>query len=66
MQYHKYTVTVLRDIDLTAAHRYGIFGIPITFFIDANGIIKYVKRGPFLSQAEIQVDLNKISPTATS
>jgi peroxiredoxin len=45
--------TVLMDTDKSVALDYNVRGIPSTFFIDKNGIIKDVKVGTFKNKAEI-------------
>ena len=45
--------TVLLDADQSAAQDYNIRGIPTTYFIDKNGIIKDIKIGTFQNKAEI-------------
>jgi peroxiredoxin len=47
------TFPVLLDTDTSIAENYNIRGIPTTFFIDRNGIIKDKEIGPFSSKAEI-------------
>lgn len=44
---------VLLDTDANVAQDYNIRGIPTTFFIDKNGIIKDIKMGSFSNKAEI-------------
>jgi peroxiredoxin len=44
---------VLLDADQSLAEGYNIRGIPTTFFIDKNGIIKDMKIGAFANKAEI-------------
>jgi len=61
MQANNYNFPVLLDGDAAVTQLYGISGIPVTFFIGRDGVIKYIKRGQFLSLAELQVDLNKIA-----
>ena len=61
MQANSYDVPVLLDTNDAVAVEYGVSGIPITFFIGRDGIIKYIKRGEFISDGELQNDLNKIS-----
>lgn len=39
-------VPVLLDPDLRAAIDYGVAGVPETFFIDRNGIVRYKQAGP--------------------
>jgi peroxiredoxin len=45
--------TVLLDADQSVARDYNIRGIPTTYFIDKNGIIRDMKIGPFAKKAEI-------------
>jgi len=45
--------TVLLDPDLDIARMYRARSIPMTFFIDRNGIIKDVKFGSFANKEEI-------------
>jgi cytochrome c biogenesis protein CcmG, thiol:disulfide interchange protein DsbE len=61
MQSNKYTVPVLLDTTMGTLLKYGVSGVPMTFFIGRDGVIKYIKRGMFISQNELQNDLNKIA-----
>jgi cytochrome c biogenesis protein CcmG, thiol:disulfide interchange protein DsbE len=36
---------ILLDADQSVAHRYNIGGLPTTFFIDNNGVIRYMRLG---------------------
>ena len=60
MQTNNLSFPVLLDIDGSVALDYSVFGIPTTFFIDGNGIIKDKKLGPFNSTAEIESSISKI------
>jgi peroxiredoxin len=53
---NKYGITfpVLLDTDARVAGLYNVSGIPITFFIDKDGIIRNVRLGPFADKAEIE------------
>lgn len=55
-----YTLTALQDSGSKITQSYGVSGIPTTFLIDRDGIIRYVKRGAFLSQAELKVAMDRI------
>jgi len=44
---------VLLDVELKVAGMYNASYIPVTYFIDKNGIIRDRKIGPFSSKAEI-------------
>ena len=55
-----YGLDSLVDADLDMTRAYGVVNIPATFLIDADGIIRHVKRGPFISQGELQLNLDRI------
>jgi peroxiredoxin len=61
MQNNEYDFPVLLDTDYAVKELYGVSGIPVTFFIDRNGVIQYIKRGFFISLNELQNSLNKIA-----
>ncbi|MEJ5246929.1 MAG: TlpA disulfide reductase family protein [Caldilinea sp.] len=50
------------DLQSAAARRYGIKGVPETFFIDPDGVIQEVVVGPIVSQAQMEALLDKIRP----
>jgi len=50
------------DLRSQVARRYGIKGVPETFFIDPDGKITDVVVGPITSQAQLDNYLNKIRP----
>lgn len=50
------------DLRSQVARRYGIQGVPETFFIDPEGKITDVVVGPITSQAQLDNYLNKIRP----
>jgi peroxiredoxin len=56
-----FTLATLLDSGSKVTQTYGISGIPTTFFIDREGIIRHIKRGAFLSMAELQISLNRIN-----
>jgi len=60
MQDNGYTFTVLIDIQATVARQYGVRGIPVTVFIDKNGIIREVAAGGFLSVEQVESRLESI------
>lgn len=51
---------VLLDSSERTARAYNVFNIPTTFFIDRDGIIKYIKIGTFRSTAEIESTLQAL------
>ena len=60
----EYDITYPNGPDLRSqvARRYGIQGVPETFFIDPEGKIVDVVVGPIISQAQMDDYLNKIRP----
>lgn len=50
------------DLQSAAARRYGIKGVPETFFIDPQGNIQELVIGPIVSQAKMDELLDKIRP----
>ena len=54
MQDKGYTMTVLLDEAGTVGKLYAVRGIPTTFFIDENGIIRDIKVGPFSGVADLE------------
>ncbi len=50
------------DLQSAAARRYGIKGVPETFFIDASGNIQEIVIGPIVSEARMDELLDKIRP----
>ncbi len=56
-----YTIPILMDPGAQTAYAYGVSGIPSTFFIDGESIIRAVKYGPFNSTNDLRKQLGKIS-----
>ena len=50
------------DLQSAAARRYGIKGVPETFFINPQGSITDIVIGPIVSQAKMEEYLAKIRP----
>ena len=57
---YNYSLPVLLDGRRTVARKYGIRYIPTNFFIDEDGILEFVKVGPFMSKAEIENMLSQM------
>ncbi len=53
MEEYALSFPVLLDTDQAVGRKYNIRGIPATFFIDKNGIIKDIGVGAFASKEEI-------------
>ena len=62
LQDNDLSLPIIIDIDGTVARTYGLSGIPTTFFIDRDGIIKSKIIGAFPNKAAIDSRLSKIMP----
>ena len=64
---YKLTFPSLIDVNQSVTvGKYGILGLPTTYFIDAKGIIRYVKIGPILTEAELATRLETIGVKSSS
>ena len=52
------------DLRSDAARRYGIKGVPETFFIDPEGNITEIVIGPIVSESQMEQYLQEIRPNA--
>ncbi len=59
------TFPVLLDLKQSVSQAYGIIGVPTTFFIDAKGILRAYKLGPFQSAKQIENVLKEVFPSLT-
>ncbi len=59
-----YTFTVLLDMDYDVAGKYNVESIPVTYFIDKDGVIKDRIVGAFPNKQAIERYLVKIAPGA--
>lgn len=62
MRGHSLSFPVVLDMAGNVARQYNIRGLPTTYFIDSSGVIQDIKIAAFLSVAEIEDRLSKISP----
>jgi peroxiredoxin len=60
MEHFGLSFPVALDKSTSVAKNYNIRGIPTTFFIDKNGIIKDMKVGAFLSRGELDGRLENL------
>jgi peroxiredoxin len=60
MEQYGLSFHVLLDKDTRVARNYNVRGIPTTFFIDKNGIIKDMKIGAFLKKWELDGRLDNL------
>ncbi len=59
------TYPILLDPQGKIAQTYGIPGVPVTFLIDSEGIMKAYKIGAFQSREEIESALESVCPSLT-
>jgi len=50
------------DLGTAISQMFRIQGVPETFIVDTNGILSYVKIGPFLSMEEIRAMIDPLLP----
>jgi cytochrome c biogenesis protein CcmG/thiol:disulfide interchange protein DsbE len=62
MESSQLSFPVLLDKDGKVAEQYNVRGIPMSVFIDREGIIRAMKIGAFPSKAAIEENLRKIMP----
>ncbi len=59
---HGLTFPVLLDTQQQVAQTYGIIGVPFTFLIDGDGVIKAYKVGPFQDSEAIESAVKRVFP----
>lgn len=47
------------DLDGRTTYRYGFLGLPATYFVDPDGVIRYIERGAFVSADEVREAIAK-------
>ena len=62
---HEITYPVLLDRQGKVAQTYGLPGVPVTFLIDSEGIMKAYQIGPFQSQEDIENAFKSVFPSLT-
>ena len=50
------------DVGTRISQMFRIKGVPETYIVDARGVLKYVKIGPFASAEEIQTVIDPLLP----
>ena len=54
------TFTAVIDKDEDVANEYRLFGLPSTYIVDEDGIIRALKVGPFVDQDDLNKSLEKV------
>ena len=62
MQDYNLSFPVLLDMKGNVAGKYNIRGIPTTYFVDGDGIIRDMQIGAFRSVDEIEDILSRVFP----
>lgn len=58
---NRLTLPVVMDFNGEIADRYGVYGLPTTYFIDRNGTIRDIAIGGFIAKTDITTRLKKIT-----
>jgi peroxiredoxin len=59
-----YTFPVLMDRDNKVANQFGVFGIPVTVFVDEKGVVQEYIRGQLLTEQKIQEVVDRLQSTS--
>ncbi len=59
-----YTFPVLMDRDNKVANQFGVFGIPVTVFVDERGVVQEYIRGQLLTEQKIQEVVDRLQSTS--
>jgi len=57
---YKHTFPVLLDHENKVANLYGVFGLPVSVFIDQNGVVREYIKGGLLTEARIHDIVGRI------
>lgn len=57
---YKHTFPVLMDRDNRVANLYGVYGLPVSVFIDETGTVRSYIKGGLLTEKTIQDELARI------
>ncbi|MFW6102666.1 MAG: peroxiredoxin family protein [Chloroflexota bacterium] len=60
------SMTVPIDSNGEVAASYSVGFTPTTFLVDADGVVRYVKIGPFDNQAQVAASIELVLPEATT
>lgn len=62
---HQHTFPVLLDQNNAVANLYGVYGLPVSVFIDHNGTVQEYIKGGLLTEEKIERVFHKLTQTAT-
>lgn len=64
IQQYKHTFPVLLDRENRVANQYGVFGLPVSVFIDQHGVVQEYIKGGLLTEGKIQEIVGRIQHVA--
>ncbi len=64
IQQYKHTFPVLLDRENRVANQYGVFGLPVSVFIDQQGVVQEYIKGGLLTEHKIQEIVSRIQQAA--
>jgi peroxiredoxin len=60
IQAYRHTFTVLLDRDNRVANQYGVYGLPVSVFVDEKGVVQEYIKGGLLTEEKIQEVVSRI------
>ncbi|MBA5872457.1 MAG: redoxin domain-containing protein [Nitrospira sp. CR2.1] len=64
IQQYQHTFPVLLDRENQVANQYGVFGLPVSVFIDQQGVVQEYIKGGLLTEHKIQEIVRRIQQAA--
>jgi peroxiredoxin len=61
---HGYTYPVLMDRDNKVANQFGVFGLPVSVFVDEKGVVQGYIKGGVLTEQKIQEFVDRLHSTS--
>lgn len=61
---HGYTYPVLMDRDNKVANQFGVFGLPVSVFVDEKGVVQGYIKGGLLTEQKIQEVVDRLQSTS--
>ena len=62
---HGHTFPVLMDRDNKVANQFGVFGLPVSVFVDEKGVVQEYIKGGLLTEQKIQEVVDRLQSQAT-
>lgn len=62
---HGHTFPVLMDHDNKVANQFGVFGLPVSVFVDEKGVVQEYIKGGLLTEQKIQEVVDRLRSQAT-